>query len=93
MQPDQISPRSAYGRDRVAAGPSRQRPSFDVLDVLEARQTRILNAGRGCEDSWIDSLYNAESFDDVLLRIAEAAVSTIAGCRMASVTLCERSGY
>ena len=40
-----------------------------------------------------EQLYNADSFDDVLLRIAEAAVSTIAGCRMASVTLCERSGY
>ena len=40
-----------------------------------------------------EQLYNANSFDDVLLRIANAAVSTIAGCRMASVTLCERSGY
>ena len=40
-----------------------------------------------------EQLYNADSFDDVLLRIANAAVSTIAGCRMASVTLCERSGY
>jgi hypothetical protein len=38
-------------------------------------------------------LYDADSFDDVLSRIAEAAVSTIAGCRMASVTLCERSDY
>jgi hypothetical protein len=38
-------------------------------------------------------LYDADSFDDVLLRIAEAAVSTIAGCRMASVTLLEQSGY
>ena len=38
-------------------------------------------------------LYDADSFDDVLSRIAEAAVSTIAGCRMASVTLAERSGY
>jgi hypothetical protein len=40
-----------------------------------------------------EQLYDADSFDDVLLRIAEAAVSTIAGCRMASVTLLERSGY
>ena len=38
-------------------------------------------------------LYDADSFDDVLSRIAEAAVSAIAGCRMASVTLRERSGY
>jgi hypothetical protein len=40
-----------------------------------------------------EQLYEADSFDDVLLRIAEAAVSTIAGCRMASVTLLERSVY
>jgi hypothetical protein len=40
-----------------------------------------------------EQLYDADSFDDVLSRIAHAAVSTIAGCRMASVTLCERSGY
>jgi hypothetical protein len=40
-----------------------------------------------------EQLYSADSFDDVLSRIAEAAVSTIAGCRMASVTLGERSGY
>ena len=38
-------------------------------------------------------LYDADSFDDVLMRIAEAAVSTIAGCRMASVTLVDQSGY
>ena len=40
-----------------------------------------------------EQLYDADSFDDVLLRIVEAAVSTVAGCRMASVTLSERSGY
>src|SRR6478672_6535766 len=40
-----------------------------------------------------EQLYDANSFDDVLLRIANAAVSTIAGCRVASVTLCERSEY
>jgi hypothetical protein len=40
-----------------------------------------------------EQLYDADSFDDVLSRIAEAAVLTIAGCRMASVTLQERSGY
>jgi hypothetical protein len=40
-----------------------------------------------------EELYDADSFDEVLSRIAEAAVATIAGCRMASVTLVERSGY
>jgi hypothetical protein len=40
-----------------------------------------------------EELYDADSFNDVLSRIADAAVSTIAGCRMASVTLLERSEY
>jgi hypothetical protein len=40
-----------------------------------------------------EQLYDADSYDDVLLRIAEAAVSTVAGCRMASVTVSEPSGY
>ena len=40
-----------------------------------------------------EQLYAADSFDDVLSRIAEAAVSTIAGCRMASVTLHEGRGF
>jgi len=40
-----------------------------------------------------EQLYDADNFDDALLRIAEAAVSTIAGCRMASVTLLESSRY
>jgi len=40
-----------------------------------------------------EQLYRAKSVDDDLLRIAEAAVSTIAGCRMAGITLSERSGY
>jgi hypothetical protein len=40
-----------------------------------------------------EQLYDAGSVDEVLLRIVEAAVSTVAGCRMASVTLADRSGY
>jgi hypothetical protein len=40
-----------------------------------------------------EQLYDADNFDDVLLRIAEATVSTVAGCQMASVTLRGRGGY
>jgi hypothetical protein len=40
-----------------------------------------------------EQLYASENFDEVLSRIVEAAVSTVDGCRMASVTLSERSGY
>ncbi|MCW2811521.1 MAG: Response regulator receiver and domain protein [Friedmanniella sp.] len=38
-------------------------------------------------------LYSADSMDDVFAQIAEAAVSTMTGCQMASVTLSEPSGY
>lgn len=40
-----------------------------------------------------ENLYGADSYDAALLRIAEAAVSTVAGCAMASVTLGERGVY
>lgn len=36
-----------------------------------------------------ENLYAAGSYDAVLLRIAQTAVSTVAGCRMASVTVSE----
>ena len=38
-------------------------------------------------------LYAADDYDEVLGRIADAAVSTIAGCGMASVTVAHRDGY
>jgi hypothetical protein len=38
-------------------------------------------------------LYAADSYDAILLRIAEAAVNTVAGCRMASVTVGEDGAY
>jgi len=40
-----------------------------------------------------ENLYAADSFDDVLLRIAQTAVSTVAGCDMASVTLGDQGSY
>ena len=40
-----------------------------------------------------ENLYAAGSYDDVLLRIAETAVSTVAGCQMASVTVSEAGVY
>ncbi|WP_158580029.1 ANTAR domain-containing protein [Geodermatophilus marinus] len=36
-----------------------------------------------------EHLYAADNVADVLLKVAEAAVSTVAGCRMASITLSE----
>lgn len=40
-----------------------------------------------------EQLYTADSVDDVLLRIAESAVSTLDGCGMASITLSGPAGY
>ena len=40
-----------------------------------------------------EHLYTAGSYDAVLLRIAETAVRTVAGCQMASVTLSEHGAY
>jgi hypothetical protein len=34
-----------------------------------------------------EHLYDADSFDEVLSRIAQAAVSTVVGCQLASVTM------
>src|SRR5215207_3726846 len=40
-----------------------------------------------------EHLYAADSYDGVLLRIAQTAVSTVAGCQMASVTLTEQGAF
>jgi hypothetical protein len=40
-----------------------------------------------------EHLYEADTFDEVLSRIAEAAVSTVVGCQLASVTLREDDAF
>ena len=40
-----------------------------------------------------ENLYAADSYNAVLQRIAETAVSTVAGCQMASVTMSKAGGY
>ena len=40
-----------------------------------------------------ENLYTADSFDGVLLRIAESAVNAVEGCQMASVTLSDKGVY
>lgn len=40
-----------------------------------------------------EHLYNADDYDEVLARIAEAAVETVVGARFASVTLAADGGY
>jgi len=81
-------------QDREAAGAERSIAAADRDEAAKRRQadappTRLAMVFAGIAEQ----LYDADSVDDVLLRIAEAAVSTVAGCRMASVTLADRSGY
>jgi ANTAR domain len=86
--------RSQARQNRDAAGAKRTIAAADRDESTKRRQadappTRLAMVFADIAEQ----LYSADSFDDVLSRIAEAAVSTIAGSRMASVTLCERSGY
>ena len=57
---------------------------------LEARPTTRLAATFAAIS---EHLYGADSYDAVLHRIAQAAVDTVAGCQMASVTLLDRGAY
>ena len=86
--------RSQARQRRQEAGAERTTADVDREESSKRRQadappTRLAMAFAGIAEQ----LYDADTFDDVLLRIAKAAVSTVAGCRMASVTLSERSGY
>ena len=86
--------RSQARQDRDDAHAERTTTATDREESAKRRQadappTRLAMAFAGIAEQ----LYDAESFDDVLQRIAEAAVSTVAGCRMATVTLTEGNGY
>src|SRR5215207_7412684 len=86
--------RSQARQNREEARAERAIAAADRDEAVKRRQadappTRLAMVFAGIAEQ----LYDADSFDDVLLRIAEAAVSTVAGCRMASVTLVDRSGY
>ena len=86
--------RSQARQDRDEAQAARTVAAADREESMKRRQadappTRLAMAFADLAEQ----LYDADHVDDVLLRIAEATVSTVAGCEMASVTLAERSGY
>jgi len=86
--------RSRAEGDRNAAEAERTVAAADRHDATkrreaDARPTRLAMAFAEIAER----LYDAVDFDAVLSRIAETAVSTVAGCEMASVTLREPSGY
>jgi hypothetical protein len=86
--------RSRAGRNREDARAKRTMAAADRDESSKRRQAEAPPTRLAMAFAEIaEQLYDADSFDDVLSRIAEAAVSTITGCRMASVTLLEQSGY
>ncbi|MGO4603650.1 ANTAR domain-containing protein [Terrabacter sp. 2YAF2] len=79
--------RERSGAERVAAARARD-------DATQRRLEAAPIMGLASAFATIAAnLYAADSYDAVLQRIAEAAVSTVAGCEMASVTLSEHGGY
>ena len=79
--------REVLRSERDAAADARD--SATRLRVEATPTTRLASAFAAIAEN----LYAAGSFDDVLLRIAQTAVSTVAGCDMASVTLGEQGTY
>jgi ANTAR domain len=80
--------------DRDQALTQRTAAATDRDDATKRRQadaapTRLAMAFAGIAEQ----LYSADSFDEVLLRIAQAAVATVAGSEMASVTVVDASGH
>src|SRR5215212_1878013 len=81
-------------QDREQAAAERLMAAAEREEAAKRRQadappTRLAMVFAGIAEQ----LYDAGGVDEVLVRIAEAAVSTVAGCRMASVTLADRGGY
>ncbi len=80
--------RADWGAKRDAA--ARARDEATARRLAATPTTRLASAFAAIAEH----LYAADSFDGVLLRIAQTAVSTrIAGCQMASVTLSEHGTY
>jgi len=79
--------REQMGAKRDAAAGARDVATMRRLEVTPT--TRLATAFAAIAEH----LFAADSFDDVLLRIAQTAVSTVAGCEMASVTLNEHGVY
>jgi hypothetical protein len=75
------------GAERDAAGQARDEATTRRVEATPT--TRLAWAFAAITEN----LYTADSYDGVLLRIAETAVSTVAGCEMASVTLIANGTY
>ncbi len=65
------------------------RDDASLRRIGDGQPTRLAMAFAGIAEQ----LYSADNFEDVLQRIAEAAVHTVTGCDVASVTLLEDGSY
>jgi hypothetical protein len=79
--------REELAAERDAAAGARDEATKRRLEATPT--TRLASAFAAIAEN----LYAADSFDAVLQRIAQTAVSTVAGCQMASVTLSEHGTY
>lgn len=79
--------REESGAERLAA--ARARDEATARRLAATPTTRLAMAFAAIAEH----LYAADSFDTVLLRIAQTAVSTVTGCEMASVMLSEQGAY
>jgi hypothetical protein len=79
--------REDLGEDRDAAAGARDAATRRRVGATP--NTRLASAFAAIAEN----LLAADSFDQVLQRIAQAAVSTVAGCDMASVTVSEQGSY
>jgi hypothetical protein len=101
-----ISPQEAAQRSEVRAAreggqKTRKEGAADRENADNARDEATKRRLEGTPTTMLaaafagiaEYLYAADEFDAVLLRIAQTAVSTVAGCEMASVTLTEHGNY
>ena len=79
--------RAHIAAERHAAGGARDEATTRRLEANPTTRLALAFA------TIAEHLYAADSYDGVLLRIAQTAVSTVAGCQMASVTLAEQGAY
>jgi hypothetical protein len=82
--------RSQARRDREEVAASRDAAAVDRDEAAERRIAATPTTKLAAAFAEVaEHLYLADSFDEVLSRIVRAAVSTVAGCQMASITLRE----
>lgn len=91
---DALESRVRAQQDREDSGVERQAAARAREDATDRRSEATPTTSLASAFAVIaENLYAADSYDAILLRIAETAVSTVAGCRMASVTVSERGAY